>query len=111
MKSCSQKILLIFGILLIFVFLLIPYRSTHIKYKVDPHSLVKYKMTTHQSGYMFVFKYLKLKSNKKSVPGTDQDSYFLNKTLFLIELIIIIVLALFDYFIFCFVLRKRKSAL
>lgn len=86
----------------------IPYRSTHIKYKVDPHSLVKYKMTTRQSGYMFVFKYLKLKSNKISNPGTDQDSYFLNRDLFLIEMNIVIVLALFDYFLFCVFLRKKK---
>lgn len=74
--------------------------------------MAKYKITAHKTGYMFVFKYLKLKSNKRpvqrSVPGTDQDSYFFNKTLFLIEMIIIIVLALFDYFIFCIVLRKRK---
>lgn len=109
MKSCTRKILLIFGILLIFALLFIPYRSTHIKYQVDPHSFASYKITSHKSGYMFVFKYLKHKPNKKSVPGTDQDSYFLNKTLFLIELIIIIVLGPFDYVLFCIVLRKRKS--
>jgi hypothetical protein len=62
---------------------------------------------------MFVFKYLKLKSPKMSAPresdpGTDQDSYVLNKTLFFIELIIVIMLAPFDYFLFCIVLRKRK---
>jgi hypothetical protein len=99
--------LLIFGLISIFVFLFIPYRSTHIKYKVDSFSLATYKMTTHQNGYMFVFKYLKLKSNKRSVPGTDHDSYVLNKTLFLIEIIIVIVLALFDYFLFCVVLEKK----
>ena len=69
-------------------------------------------MTTRQSGYMFVFKYLKLKSNKRSVPdtdlGTDLDSYVLNKPIFLIELIIIIVLAPFDFFLFCVVIRKKK---
>jgi len=112
MKSCTRNILLIFGSLLIFTFLFIPYRSTRIKYKVDLYSLDKYKMTTRQSGYMFVFKYLKLKSNKRSVPdtdlGTDLDSYFLNKTLFLIEVIIIIVLAPFDFFLFCVVIRKKK---
>jgi hypothetical protein len=108
MKRCTRKILLTFGLLLLLVFLFVPYRSTHIKFKVDPFSLAKYKMTSHQSGYMFVFKYLKLKSAKRSVPGTDQDSYILNKTLFFIELIIVIVLAPFDYFLFCVVLRRKK---
>ena len=109
MKICTRNILLIFGLISIFVFLFIPYRSTHVKYKLDSYSLAKYKITSHQNGYMFVFKYFKLKSNKRSVPGTDQDSYFLNKILFLIEMIIVIVLALFDYFIFCATLKKRKS--
>jgi len=108
MKNCTRNILLIFGFLLIFIFLFIPFRSTHIKYRVDSHSLAKYKITAHQSGYMFVFKYLKLKSNKISDPGTDQDSFFLNRNLFLIEMIIVIVLVAFDYFLFCVFLRKKK---
>jgi hypothetical protein len=113
MNGCTRKILIIFGLLLLIVIMLVPYRSTQIKFKVDSFSLAKYKITSHQSGYMFVFKYLKLKSNKRSVPGTDQegtdqDSYVLNKTLFLIELIIVIVLAFIDYFLFCIILKKRK---
>ena len=108
MNRCTRKILLIFGLLLLLVFLFVPYRSTHIKYKVDAFSLAKYKITSHHSGYMFVFKYLRLKSTRRSVPGTDQDSYVPNKTLFFIELIIVMVLAPFDYFLFCVVLKKRK---
>jgi len=112
--------MLIFGLLLLLVFLFVPYRSTHVKFKTDYYSLANYKITAHKSGYMLVFKYLKLKSDKKSAPkksvpgtdldssGTDLDSYSFNGTLFLIEMIIIIVLATFDYFIFCLVLRKRK---
>jgi hypothetical protein len=110
-----RKILLVFGLLAVFVFLFIPYRSIHVKFKVDPHSLAKYKMTTHQSGYMFVLEYLKQKSNRRSErsgPGTeqgaDQNSYFLNKTLFLIEVIILIVLAPLDYVLFCIILKQRK---
>lgn len=108
MKSCTRKILLVFGPLLIFALLFIPCRSTHIKYQVDPHSFASYKITSHKSGYMFVFKYLKLKDAKRSVPGTDQDSYFLNKALFLIEMVIIVVLAPLDYFLFCVVLKRKK---
>jgi len=108
MKRCTQKILLVFGLLLLMVFLFIPYKSVHVKYKLDPHSLTRYKMTTHQSRYMFVFRYLKLKSNKRSVPGTDHDSYVLNKYLLLIEMIIVITLASFDYFLFCVVLKKKR---
>jgi hypothetical protein len=113
MKSCTRKILLIFGLLLIFVILFIPYKSVHLKYKLEPHSLTEYKMTTHRSGYMFVFKFLKLKSNDIPIPqgsatGTEQNSYFLNKTLFWIEVMIIIVLAPLDYFLLCVVFKKKK---
>jgi hypothetical protein len=108
MKRCTRKILLIFGLLLLLVLLLVPYRSTHVKFKVDPFSLAKYKMTSHQSGYMFVFKFLKLKSTKRSVQGVDQDSYVLNKTLFITELIIVIILAPIDYLLFCVALRRKK---
>ena len=101
---------------MLLVFLFVPYKSVHVKYKLNSYSLLNYKTTAHKSGYMFVLKYLKLKSNEianpeKSVPGTDYDSYVLNKTLFLIELIIVIVLAPMDYILFCLVLRKRKHRL
>ena len=105
----------VFGSLAAFVFLFIPYRSVYVTYKIEPHSLVKYKMTTHRSGYMFLFRFLKLKSNtgsERSVPGTekgaDQDFYFLNKTLFVIEVMILIVLAPLDYVLFCITLKKNK---
>jgi len=109
--SCTGKILLIFALLLALAILIIPYKSVHIKYKLDPHSLTHYKVTTHQNGYMFIFKFLELKSNKKpvpqsSVPGPDQDSYLLNKTVFVIEMMIIFVLAPFDYVLFCVILKK-----
>ena len=108
MRRCTRNILLIFGLMVILVFLFIPYRATHIKYRVESHSLAKYKITARLNGYMFVFKYLKLKSNKISGPEADQNSYFLDKTLFLTELIIVMVLAPIDYFLFCLVLRKKK---
>ena len=108
MKSCTRKILLIFGFMLLLILLFIPYRSTHIKYQINPHSLANYKITTHQKGYMFVFKYLKAKSNEISDPENDQDIYSLNNTVFLIEIFIIIILGPFDYFLFCEVLKKKK---
>ena len=121
MRRCARKILLIFGLILIVAFLFIPYKSVHIKHKLDPHSLAHYKITAHKSGYMFVFKYLKFKAKKKSAPkksvlgtdlnssSTDLSSYSFNKTVFIIEMIVITLLAAFDFFIFCVVLRKGKS--
>ena len=116
MKRCTRKILLIFGFLLLLVIVFIPYRSTHIKYQIDPHSLASYKITSQKIGYMFVIQYLKLRSQKMSVPQesdpkVDHDSYVLNKILFLAELIIIMVLAPFDYFLFCVILRKKSASL
>ena len=116
--SCTGKILLVFGSLLILVILFIPYRSVHVKYELDPHSLTHYKKTSHRSGYMFVFKFLGLKSKERSVQqkpvprssvsNTGHDSYSLNKTLFWIEMMIIFMLAPFDYFLFCVIFKKKK---
>jgi hypothetical protein len=68
---------------------------------------------------MFVFKYLKLKSNERAnpkrsfpenpVPGTDQDSYTFNMPLFLLELMIVMMLASIDYILFCVIPKKRKQ--
>jgi hypothetical protein len=113
MKSCTGKIVLIFVLLLVLAILFIPYKSVHIKYKLDPHSLTNYKLTSHQNGYMSLFKFIALKSKEKSVPrssisSTGHDSYSLNKTVFLIELMIILVLAAVDYFLFCVILKKSS---
>lgn len=116
MKSCTGKIVLIFVLLLVLAILVIPYKSVHIKYELDPHSLTNYKLTSHQKGYMFLFKFLELKSKErsvqqKSVPrssisGKDHDSYSLNKTVIWIEMAIILMLAPIDYFLFCVILKK-----
>jgi hypothetical protein len=62
---------------------------------------------------MFVFKFLELKSKGKPVsqspdPGTDHDFYSLNKTVFLIEVAVILVLAPLDYLLFCVILKKSS---
>jgi len=111
--SCTGKILLVFGSLLILVISFVPYRSIHVKYELDPHSLTRYKKTSHRSGYMFVFKFLELKSKGKPVSqspvsGTDYDSYSLNNTVFWIEVAVIFVLAPLDYFLFCVIFKKKK---
>jgi hypothetical protein len=116
--SCTGKILLVFGSLLILVISFVPYRSVHVKFKLDSHSLTHFKMTTQKSGYMFVFKFLGLRSKErpvqqKSVPrssvsGTDFDYYSLNKAVFLIEMAIILMLAPTDYFLFCIIFKKKK---
>lgn len=113
MKSCARNILLIFGFLMLIILLFIPYKSTHIRYKLDPHSMAYYKITAHKSGYMFVFNYLKHRSEntplpRNSGPGTDHDIYVLKKNLLLMEMMIIMVLAVIDHFLFCFVPRRRK---
>lgn len=107
--TCLKNVLVIFIFLIFAILLFIPYRSIHIRYRLDAHSLIKYKTTTYRNGYMFIFKYFNLRSRGISQPESDQDSYFFNTNLFLAEIGMFIFLAILDYFVFCFLLRKRRT--
>jgi di/tricarboxylate transporter len=107
--TCPKNVLVIFLFVLLIIFLFIPYSSVHIRYKLDAYSLIKYKTTTHQSGYMFLFQYLKLKSNGISQSEADQDLYSFKTNLFLTEIGLLILLTILDYFVFCILLRRRRT--
>lgn len=109
--KCKRNIILIFGCLLIMAILFIPYNSTHVtlKNKTDPYSGIKLRITTKKSGYMFLPQYIKTKATKFYDKDIGWDSYYLNTNLFIIEIAIIILMAGFDYILFCVFLRKPKK--
>jgi hypothetical protein len=118
MSGCTRAIILIFGALLFTAIIIVPYNSTHVRFKTDSYSGDQLRITTKKKGYLFLPHYLRLKS-RKSHPSkvisywsrdedTGWDSYEFNTSLFILEMVIIILAGGFDYIIFCVVLSKPK---
>jgi hypothetical protein len=118
MSGCKRVIFLIFGALLFTAIIVVPYNSTHVRFKTDPYSRDQLRVTTKKKGYLFLPHYLNLKSRKPhplkviSYWSRDKDagwdSYEFNTSLFILEMVIIILAGGFDYIIFCVVLPKSK---
>ena len=109
MRKCTKNILKIFGSLLILAILFVPYYSTHVKIKnkFGPYSGIKEKTTSKKNGYMFVFQLLKKREVKSDYAEVSYETYSLNTKVYITEIAIIIFLAVFDYFIFCILLKKK----
>jgi len=118
MSGCKRAIFLIFGALLLTAVLIVPYNSTHVRFKADPYSRDQLRITSKKSGYLFLPHYLSLRS-KKPQPlkarsywsrdeGIGLDLYEFNTGLFIVEIVIILLAGCFDYVIFCVVLLKPK---
>lgn len=108
MSCCSRNILLIFGSLLLLAFLIIPYRYTRVSYEMDPYSEINYKITKRDSGYMLVFNYMRLKSTRNSSVENNNASYYIAKDLLITEIVVILLAAFLDYFLFCRAFKKGK---
>ena len=118
MSGCKRAIFLIFGALLFTAVIIVPYNSTHVRFKTDPYSRDKLQITTKKSGFLFLPHYLSLKSRKpqslkvKSYWSRDEDIgldlYEFNTNLFIVEIVIILLAGCFDYFLFCVVLLRPK---
>ena len=106
---CRKNILLIYGCILLIAIFFIPYNSTHVIHKTDPYTLNKYRVTTKDSGYIFLFQYLKKRTDRFNPKEIDRDSYYFNKNLYIIELAIIIFSAGFSYIIFCTMLKRSRD--
>jgi len=118
-SHCKRNVFLIFGGLFITAVLIVPYNSTRVTYRTDSYSRNKLRITTKKSGFLFLPRYLKIRAGKprdlepKSFRFRDEDiewsMYRFNTKLFIIEIVIIILAAGFDYIIFCVVLRRSRG--
>jgi hypothetical protein len=108
MSPCAKIIFKLFGILLLLALLIIPYKSTHVSFELNPDSKLIIRKTQHQRGYMFLFHYLKLRARIDS-DIEHKDSYYLNTFQLTLEIAIILFLGVLDYFLFCLFLKKRKK--
>jgi len=109
MSSCKKKILGIFGGLLIAALLFVPYRETQVSYVPGPSSILVKRITTKDSGFMFLPRYLKIRGDWASPKTKAERRTHLNTTLFAAEIGAILLAGTFDYLIFCLWLRRKRS--
>jgi hypothetical protein len=109
MSYCSRNILLIFGSLIFLALLIVPYRSTRVAYKMDPYSKINYKIIKRASGHMLVLNYVRLKSTGNSSVENNNVSYYIDKDLFITEIVVILLVAFLDYFLFCRASKKGEG--
>lgn len=109
MSGCRKKILGIFGGLLIIALLVVPYRETQVSYVPGPSSILVKRITTKDSGFMFLSRYLKIRGDWASPTTRAERNTHLNKTLFASEIGAILLAGTFDYLVFCLWLRRKRS--
>lgn len=108
MSGCRKKILGIFGGLLIAALLVVPYRETQISYVPGPSSILVKRITTKDSGFMPLPRYLKARGDWTSPKTKAERRTHLNTTLFAAEIGAILLAGTFDYLVFCLWLGRKK---
>ena len=108
MGRCARRILLIFGGLLIIALLFVPYRETQISYVPGPSSILVKRITTKDSGFMPLPRYLKARGDWTSPKTKAERRTHLNTTLFAAEIGAILLAGTFDYLVFCLWLGRKK---
>lgn len=121
MSRCRRRVLYIFGGLFLALALFVPYRSTHVLLNRDTATNMVWRRTAQDSGYMFLFRFLR-RSRMRLADMADRDvryalrraedvtssRYRLNLLLLSLELAAVGFLAAYDYLFLC---RRRRRGL
>lgn len=125
MSPCRRHILYVFGGLFLIAALFVPYRSTRVYLNRDTHTNLVWRRTAQEGGYMFLFRYLR-RSGERLANIADRDvryalrraenvassRYRLNVSLLALELVVIGLLAAYDFLFLCRrpMRRQRQGA-
>jgi hypothetical protein len=109
MNPCKKRVLRVFGALLVAAFLFVPYRAIHLSYKRDFRTNLIWRTTAKQGGYMFLPRFLKVRSIKVQAKDQDRSIYSLNEKMLAVEIGIILLLGTLDFFLLCALLKKTKK--
>jgi len=120
-SRCRRRVLYVFGGLFLAAALFVPYRSTHVRLNRDTQTNVVWRRTSLDSGYMFLFRYLR-RSGERLADMADRDvryalrraedvassRYRLNWLLLTLEIAVVGLLAAYDYLFLCRRLRRGR---
>jgi len=100
---CARFVLALFGSLFLLAFLFVPCTTTTSSLRADPHSQVVIRTTHPRNSYLFLPQYLSMRSHPKEGRTVRTRSFQWSAFMILVA-----VLGLFDYAVFCRLLRRTR---
>jgi hypothetical protein len=103
---CAKAVLAVFGSLFLIALLAVPVTTRSSQLRQDPDSSVVFKTTYPRNATMFLPQYLFKKTAAGSGPAVR-----LRAAQWVGTMAVVAVLGLFDYVVFCRLLRRRRRIL
>jgi hypothetical protein len=100
---CAKFVIALFGSLFLLAFLFVPCTTTTASLRTDPYSKVVIRTTHPQNSYIFLPQYLSMRSHPEEGRTIRARSFQWSAFM-----IIVAVLGLFDYAVFCRLLRRTR---
>jgi hypothetical protein len=100
---CARIVAAVFGSALLIAFLAVPVTTTTVSERAEPGSLLVVRTTTPRSTTMFLPQYL-----SAGVRSGENGAIRLRSAQWVGTMAIIVILGIFDYFVFCRLLRRRR---
>jgi hypothetical protein len=100
---CAKFVIALFGSLFLLAFLFVPCTTTTSSLRADPIFKVVIRTTHPQNSHIFLLQYLSLRAHPKEGRTVRARSF-----LWSAFMIIVAVLGLFDYAVFCRLLRRTR---
>ena len=100
---CAKFVIALFGSLFLLAFLFVPCTTTTSSLRTDPTSKVVIRTTHPRNSYIFLPQYLSMRSRPGEGPTVHARSFQWSAFM-----TIVAVLGLFDYAVFCRLLRRTR---
>jgi hypothetical protein len=101
---CAKFVIALFGSLFLLAFLFVPCTTTTASLRTDPYSKVVIRTTHPRNSHIFLPQYLSMRSHPKEGRTVRARSFEWSAFM-----IIVAVLGLFDYAVFCRLLRRTRK--
>ncbi len=102
---CAKIVAAVFGSLFLIVLLFVPVTTSVSKTRRDQGSDLVIRTSYPKKGTLFLTDYLSMDGEERRARGVR-----LRSTEWFAPMAIVLVLGVFDYFVFCRLLRKRRRA-
>jgi hypothetical protein len=103
MRRCGKFVVTLVGSLFLLALLFVPCTTTTSSLRTDPYSRVVIRTTHPRHVHLFLTAYLSVRSH----PRQDQ-AVRVRATQWVATMAIVVILGVFDYFVFCRLLRRPR---
>ena len=108
-RECGKRVFKIFGSLILLALLFVPYKRTNVEVYQSGSSYLNRRVTTMSRGHMFLPIFIKNRGTWVSRESGGKRTTVLNAKMLAGEVGLLLFLAVFDYFIFCVWMRRRRA--